>query len=228
MKKEKKSGFWSKLADVLTFLVLLISIFMAVSAVATRSTGVASIFGTSLFSVQTESMTPTFRTGDLIAGKRVSSDAKLSEGDIITYWTLLEGQRTLNTHRIVEVQQVGNGVYYITKGDNPAASVDANAVSSYDVVAKYNGFRIPGGGRVYDFLTSQKGFFLCILLPMLILFFYQIFRFVQDYKAFLLEQAHNRKKAPELSEEEKRAIAEAYLAQQNKADIETKKDDTES
>ena len=44
MKKEKKSGFWSKLADVLTFLVLLISIFMAVSAVATRSTGVASIF----------------------------------------------------------------------------------------------------------------------------------------------------------------------------------------
>ncbi len=228
MKKEKKSSFWSKLADVLTFLVLLISILMAVSAVATRSTGVASIFGTSMFSVQTESMDPTFRAGDLILGKRVSADATLSEGDVITYWTLLEGQRTLNTHRIVEVRQVGSGIYYTTKGDNPSASVDETSVSSYDVVAKYNGVRIPGGGKVYDFLTSQKGFFLCVLLPMLLLFLYQIFRFIQDYKAYVLEQAPNRKKAPELSDEEKRAIAEAYLAQQSKADAETKKDDAES
>lgn len=212
MTETKKPSVWSKLADVLTLLILLVSVFAAVSAVLSRSTGVARFFGRSVFSVQTNSMEPTFQAGDLIIGRRVEKEETLKAGDVITYWTILDGHRVLNTHRIQEVQHYENGDYYVTKGDHPNAPVDEGTVTIHDVAAVYTGIRIPGLGKGMDFLTSQKGFFLCVLLPMLMLFLYQIYRFIQDYKAYVMEQAAQRA-GDGLSAEEKRRIAEAYLAQ---------------
>lgn len=67
----------------------------------------ADIFGYSIFSTETASMSPTMQIGDIVIVK-IGEEAK--EEDIITY----KKDNALITHRIIEI----NGDSIIAKGDN--------------------------------------------------------------------------------------------------------------
>jgi signal peptidase len=99
-------------------------------------------------SVLSNSMKPTFSTGDLVVAKKV--DVKnVKVGDIITFrWNT-----SLATHRIAEVIKDKDGsTSFKTKGDNNNA-VDVEVLKQSYVVGEYV-FRIPFIGYV---LTKLKG-----------------------------------------------------------------------
>ena len=86
--------------------------------------------------IQTDSMFPTFRAGQRIWVEDVEDPGTLRIGDIITYWTVINGERVMNTHRIVNIYDGGGYLIFETKGDANSAS-DALTVHESEVIGKY-------------------------------------------------------------------------------------------
>lgn len=206
--------------NVLIVLLLAISVLVAALALASKAGGVPSVLGYVPLSVQSDSMIPEFEKGDLIISKAVDDSTALEKGDVITFKTEIMGEEALNTHRIVDVTETEGFEFYTTKGDNNDIE-DSEPVARISVAAKWEGIRFAGWGEAYDFLTSQFGFFLVILLPLIIFFLYEIIRFIKNLIAYnkekALEEAMQNSEiavASGLSEDEMKAAVEQYLAKQ--------------
>lgn len=213
--------------DIVVILVLIVSIFIVTLSLTSKSSGVPNILGVAPLSVQSNSMEDTFSTGDLILAEVTNDPEETYEvGDIVTFPILINGESVLNTHRIVEVIKDDNITYYRTQGDNkntnPEPDIDLQTAST--IVAKYTGTKISGLGNVLSFIRTQLGFFLCVLLPMIIFFVYEAIRVVMNIIAYNNEKALNAAKETvqnsELTEEQKKKAIEEYLAsmEQNKKD----------
>ena len=209
--------------------ILVIAIIMAavctyVSFVSTSGNGVPSILGVRVFSIQTKSMYPTFEPGDLIFDKAVKDSSDLEIGDIITYWTVIDGQRVLNTHRIIQIYDGGGYRIFETQGDNNTIA-DALTVHESEVVGKFNGTRMKGVGKVFDYLQTSTGFLLVVVIPVAIFFLYhliQFFRVLFEYNniknKLLYEQ--ERGKTEDLVEDEKKKMEETRKSERERLEQE--------
>ena len=102
--KSKKNKVLGTIVNAVLVIAILVAAFATyTSYVSTSGNGVPSFFGLRVFSIQTESMYPTLKPGDLIIDKAVKDPSTLKVNDIITYWTVINGERVLNTHRIEEI-----------------------------------------------------------------------------------------------------------------------------
>ena len=184
---EKKPN---RVVDVIVTVVLILAILFAIlagySAYASKAgSGVPSVLGLRPFSVQSDSMLPVFAKGDLVIDRAVSDPSTLEVGDIITFWTIINGQRVLNTHRIVEIADLGNYLYFETKGDNNPIP-DTTGVHQNDIVGVYL-TKLPNVGTVLDFMQTSVGFAVCIVLPVAVFFIYELIKvrlqLLQEQKA---------------------------------------------
>ena len=213
--------------DIVIILVLIVSILIVTLSLTSKSAGVSNILGVAPLSVQSNSMEDTFSTGDLLLSQVTNDPGETYEvGDIVTFPIEIDGESVLNTHRIVEVIEDDNITYYKTQGDNKDTNPvpDEDLQSASTIVAKYTGTKISGIGNVLTFIRTQLGFFLCVLLPMIIFFVYEAIRVVMNIIAYNNEKALNAAKETvqnsELTEEQKKKAIEEYLAsiEQNKKD----------
>ena len=184
---KKENKILNTVVNIILVLVILFAIFVGYSAYATKvGSGVPSVFGIRVFSIQSDSMLPTFAKGDLAIDKAVSNPKSLKKGDIITFWTVIQGERVLNTHRIVQVDDYGTYVSFTTKGDNNTIE-DSMTVHQSEVVGKYL-FRIPKLGSFLDFLQTSKGFMICIVIPVALFFIYYLVQFFRALFAYQAEK----------------------------------------
>ena len=232
---EVKKG--NKVVNTVINVILVVAIILAaictyVSFVSTSGNGVPSIFGIRPFSIQTDSMYPVLKPGDLIIDTAVKDASELKTGDIITYWTVINGERVLNTHRITEIYDGGGYLIFATKGDNSSFG-DALTVHESEIVGKY-WFRIGGVGKAFDYLQTSTGFLLVVVLPVFLFFLYhlvQFFRVLFEYQnvknriRYEQERGRNediveleRRKMEEAKNEE-RAALEAELREKLKAEL---------
>ena len=200
--------------SVLLWGIILLTALFTFTTLATRdSNSVARLAGYTPLMVQTESMSPTFNAGDLIIIKAYDP-AKLQEGDIITFHTIINNEYALTTHRIEHIEENGGVRSYTTKGDNNAIP-DTHIIADGDIVGKYVA-RAAGLGKVMAFLSSSTGFLVVIVLPMLLFFIYQIYHLVvvgiNLKKAIAVEEAQ-AKAEQEDAAAAKLAEAEAALAE---------------
>lgn len=217
--KQKIANITHKIVDVLVVLVLIVSVFIAVLSITSKSSGVPNIFGIAPLSVQSNSMSGTLEVGDLIFCK-VTNDPSMEykKDDIVTFPIEIDGVEILNTHRIVDVIEDESITYYQTQGDNKDTNPtpDEQLQSASTIKAVYTGTKIGGLGYVLSFLRTQLGFFLCVLLPMIIFFIYEAIRVVLNVIAYnkekALEEAKNVIASSELTEEQKKKAIEEYLA----------------
>lgn len=226
------------LVDILVVLILMVSIIVVMLSLTSKSSGVPNIFGIAPLSVQTESMEDTINPGDLIFCSLTDIEDEFQKEDIVTFPIELNGEQVLNTHRIVEVVEDNNIIYYRTQGDNEETNPepDKDLQTASTIVAKYTGTKIPGLGNVLSFIRTQLGFFLCILLPMIIFFIYEAVRVVMNLMAYSKEKAVEEAQAvvnnSELTEEQKKQAIEEYLAslgqqssnEENEPDVQTPAD----
>ncbi len=216
--KQKLSKIFNIIVDILVVVVLIISVLIVTLSLTSKSSGVPNIFGYAPLSVQTDSMEDTLNVGDLIFSEITNDvDVEYKVDDIVTFPMVIDGQTVLNTHRIVEVIEDENITYYRTQGDNEKTNPvpDKELQTSSNIVAKYTGTKIPGVGYFLSFIRTQLGFFLCVLLPMIIFFIYQAIRVVMNLIAYNKEKAIEEAKAvvnsAELTEEQKQRAIEEYL-----------------
>lgn len=210
MKKALKITL-SVLAWILLIFALLITVMVFTSD---KNNGVPSLFGRMPLTVESGSMEPTFKKGDLIIAKEIDNINDLKEGDVISFWTneIVDGEKVINTHRIVEVKDNNGTKSFVTKGDNNPQN-DTSVVFQGDIIGKWTGTRMPVVGKVMKFLKTKTGFLVCILIPMAIFFLFELFKLIM----VIMQMKQQPAKLTESDEEEikKRAIEE-YLAEQNK------------
>ena len=184
--------------DIFILLVVVISAVIAAVSITTRDSGVANLFGYVPFSVQSNSMSPVFETGDLIVGNLVKREDRIvenfHEGDIVTFWSSTEDANGvlvefLNTHRIISLEDRGGATVFITKGDNNSLE-DSDFVAPENIVAKWSsenkddGILVKKVGSVLDFLRKPSGFFIAVVIPMIIFFIYELVRFITNFMSY--------------------------------------------
>lgn len=212
--------------NILIVIVLIVSLLIAVMALTSKATGISTVFGYAIQNIQSDSMkggSPDgyeggdFAQYDVLISKSsgFSADAEYEVGDIVTYMAETDqGELVPMVHRIVEKVKNDGGEYvYQTWGDNRemATVPDQEDVKDYLHSAQigavfysddYQGKIFKGVGKVLDFVQSQLGFFLVVLLPMIIFFMYELIRVVLN--------ATNYKRVK--SEEEKQQAVEEAVA----------------
>ncbi|WP_417751716.1 signal peptidase I [Senegalimassilia faecalis] len=157
-------------------MIILVAALYAFTTLATKDDGsVSNLGGFTPMTVQSDSMSPTFDQGVLIVIKTCDT-SKLQVGDIVTFHTIIENQYALNTHRIESIDELNGMRSFTTKGDNNDVA-DTHIISDGDIVGQYV-FKIPGMGKVMDFLSSTWGFLIVIVLFMLPFFIYQVYHLV--------------------------------------------------
>ena len=208
--------------DIIVVIILIISLLVVIMSLASKNSGVPNLFGIAPLSVQSNSMESTIMENDLILCELRTEYAydDYEVGDIVTFRQKIEGEDVLNTHRIIEIVNVNGMVYYKTQGDNKDTNPvpDEELKTANDIVAKYTGNKIGGVGAFFSFIRTQLGFFLVILLPMILFFVYEAVRVIMNIIAYNKEKAAEEAAAAvansELTEEQKQRAIEEYLAKQ--------------
>ena len=217
MKKAKK--IVDIVINVLICLIFVISIFVIIANNSIKETGVPNLFGYTMASVQSDSMTGTFEKGDIVIGKLADENTVIEKGDVVSFWDAKDGIKFVNTHRVTEVYEYGDAKFYDTKGDKEGLGVDPYTKSQEDIVAVSQG-KIPALGGFIDFIKKPIGFILIIVLPFLAVIGWEVYRlialFIEHKKQQILEQAESNK---QITDADKDAIIQEYLKKQQAAEM---------
>ena len=195
--------------SVLAWIVLILALLVTILVfTADSNNGVSNLLGYMPLTVESDSMAPTFSSGDLIIDCEIDDVYKLQKDDVITFWTIIDGNKVKNTHRIIGVNSRNGSVSFVTKGDNNDVK-DSIEVYPSDIIGKWTGVKIGGFGSVMSFLRTKTGFFVCIIIPIALFFLFELYKFIVTIVEI------KRPAAVQLDEEEiKKKAIEEYLAQQ--------------
>jgi signal peptidase len=174
-KKEKKnkSKVWSIIENVIIGLIVALIAYIVIEVIIGFVTGKPPcIFGHYIFVVQTGSMNPTIKVGDVVFIKKAdfsSINAAYETGDIICFLDInpndvVYGQYV--THRAVSINENGG---IITLGDNNHGLVDAYAVTSSNFLGVVDGVSSFLGTIVSFFTSSSSVIFIFIIIVLLII-----------------------------------------------------------
>ena len=201
------------------FVIFSLMITILVFSAQGSEDGVPAVFGKSLITISTDSMEPTYKAGDLVFMEKLSDEEieNLQPGQIITFRAPIDIDGDgmvgdINTHRIEKVE----GNRFVTKGDHNLIpdneGDDPYTVHMSDVIGLCTeDGKIGGLGNVISFLRSSLGFFLCIVLPLILFFLYELYNFITILVTERSKKAASAAAAIDEEEIKKRAIEE-YLA----------------
>lgn len=197
--------------SVISWIILIFALLITILVFSgEKNNGVSTLFGYIPLTVESDSMLPTFAKDDLIIVKEIDDISALQTGDVITFWTLIDGKKVKNTHRITDVININGNLSFTTKGDNNDVKDSLNVYPA-DLIGKWNNFKLNGFGKVMNFLKTKTGFFICIIIPMVLFFLFEL------YKLIVVIVEIKRPAAAEIDEEEiKRRAIEEYIAEQQK------------
>lgn len=149
------------LAIILICAVL--SVFSFIRAKQNPNT-VPSIGNYKMMSVLSGSMSPIFNAYDMIVDKKIEPE-NLKKGDVITFRV---DNKTLVTHRIVDIQSQNGKISYKTRGD--ANNVEDQMLVDVSQIEGTYLFRIPYGGLIMEKLKGPIGIGIVWLLLMYVIF----------------------------------------------------------
>jgi len=155
--------------------------------------------------VLTDSMYPVIKSGDLIILNKINAkDVKV--GDIITYFDPTGTTTTTVTHRVIELTKINKEIAFRTKGD--ANNTDDKTIVPNDKLVGIYKMRIAQLGNIAMFMSTTKGLIICVVVPLILIIGYDIFRRKKqdkknkEDKAELLAELENLKATMNKTEEQ--------------------------
>ena len=207
------------IANIAAWMIVIFALLITILVFSsTNNNGVPQLFGFIPLTVESPSMRPTFEQGDLIVSQQVADPASLQEGDVISFWTIIDGQKVKNTHRIVRIEKSSSGnLSFITRGDNNPIDDELPAFPA-EIIGKWTGMKLSGAGNIMAFLRTKLGFLICIIIPMALFFLFELYKFIVT-----VIRIRRPATVPQLDEEEiKRRAIEEYLAAQKEKESDSK------
>lgn len=219
MEKFKKIGNIVGNVIIWTFVAFSLAVTIMVFSAQQNTDGIPALFGKSLLTIQTPSMEDTYSVGDMVFMTKLSDEDKLNlkKDDIITYHAPIDIDNDgrigdINTHRIVSVDHTTGLI--VTKGDGNLFN-DNYTIHRNDVIGLCTEEgKLDGVGGVIEFLRSRIGFFVCIVLPLILFFVFELYNFIT---ILVSEKAKKAPIAKETEEEIKRRAIEEYIKSQQAA-----------
>ena len=209
---------WTCLCLLILIGACIIYYFICAKIYASKGEEYKSYF--SLYTIISPSMEPNIKVYDVILDTRVDDPKDIKVGDVITFISTgsLSNGMTI-THRVVDIIENENGIFFMTKGDNNQ-SPDGALVSTENVLGKTL-LRFPQLGRIQFFVASKGGFLIVVIIPALGIIIYDIIKLFKNSKLKtkvekIIEPID--KKAEE-DEKRKKAEAEAKRKAQLKAKL---------
>ena len=214
----------SKIAMNVSFYMIIIALilFALANMKIKKENNIANIFGVGFLSVQSNSMfgesDDSFEKGDMIFVKLLDETERqnLEVGDIITYYDM--SIRAFNTHRIVEINLEED--FVVTQADYNPVSQSENTSPDQPIkldqaIAIYDG-HVANLGTTLDYVQSPSGFAIVVILPVVIILFYEGFNLFRNIMALNKEKLESKYKddlnrTHELLEIEKQKMREALL-----------------
>ena len=210
------------IANIAAWLIVIFALLVTILVFSsTNNNGIPQLFGYIPLTVESQSMSPTFEQGDLIISKQIDDPSTLQVDDVISFWTIIDGVKVKNTHRIVRIENNNGVVSFITRGDNNPIDDEVPTYPA-DLIGKWTNIRLGGAGNIMNFLRTRLGFFICILIPMALFFLFELYKFIVT-----VVKVKKGNAGPQLDEEEiKRRAIEEYLAAQKEKDSAGQPSDT--
>lgn len=190
------------IVDFLMLVVIVIAIGVTLVSLTSDNNGVSKVGTYIPLNVKTESMEPTINEGDFIIVEECDP-YELKVGDVISFLSSEQDEYIVKTHRIVAIEGADSSKSFITRGDNNPFDDDV-PVYPVDVIGKWNDVKLSKVGYILDFVSSRYGFLFLIILPLFILFVYQIYRFIiviiEEKNTAIIEKSKELEKKIETEE----------------------------
>ena len=104
--------------------------------VSTSGSGIPTLFGRPYLEIAGDGMEPELKEGEIVFFHKVDDPKDLQVGDIIAYWTVINGERVIYVSRIVTIYDGGGSLVFETKDDNLTVS-HALTVHESEVLGVY-------------------------------------------------------------------------------------------
>lgn len=179
-KRKEKTKILKRIMEIIAIILIYNIILIIVSSINGKN---FNILGYKAYVINTNSMEPTIKVGDIVIIKKVKSE-NLNEGDVITF----SNQGEVITHRITQIETIGADTRYITKGDNNNTE-DTTKIKYEDILGEEIAI-ISYLGKIIKILDNRI-ILLIIILIILILAFFKI------QKKEKLENRREKKKIEE-------------------------------
>ena len=152
--------------------ILIINVTLIVKSY-TNTEEVPTVGGYAPLIVLTGSMEPDIMSGDLIIVKQI--DGKdVNVHDVIAFFDPDGNGTSILTHRVEEIYEENGTLYFRTKGIANNTQ-DRLPVSADKLVGIYV-TRIGGAGNVAMFMQTTAGLIICVVVPLILLIGWDVFR----------------------------------------------------
>lgn len=172
------------IVNVLVCIVIILATCITLTTISSQKNGYFRVFKSIPLTMKDSSMEPTIKKGSLIITKEYKNN-DIKEGDVISYRSIDKNNTLeIKTGRVKTIITVNEQTTYITEFDNKEYT-DSEQVNSKNVISIWNGKKVSTLGSIIDFLNTKVGFFICIIVPLALLFIYQLYKFIMlviDYK----------------------------------------------
>lgn len=129
----------------------------------------------SLLIVEDDSLKPNYNKGDLLVIKKNAND-DIHVNDKIFFYNQYEGMVVVNESVVTKTQKISDTETTFTV-DNKYDVSSEYVIGKEDTTKVYNNF-----GKVLGLLESKWGFLLIIILPISLLFIYEIYAVIMEIK----------------------------------------------
>lgn len=185
--------------EVLEVIIIAYVIFMTSYILCRNKYGYTDFFEKYTFVTVNEDnqkLLPTHNSGDLLIVK--NQQFNINPGDLIYYYVTVNEKYVVRSG--VVASKVEDDVSALYTLDDEKTSV-----SSIRVLGKYVSVH-PGIGSVLDVLVSRVGFLFLVLLPVLIVFIYQVYQLVVVEKYEVVADIKNTKKVATIKNDDKSGV----------------------
>ncbi|NLD26911.1 MAG: signal peptidase I [Acholeplasmataceae bacterium] len=205
---KKIIAYTLSIITIIFFVLTLLLILLGIKA--NQEKNIVTIFGYSYSVVATDSMEDTIMVGEILTIKSVPF-SEVDRGEIIVFWS--GAKQAYIVHRVIDKQ----GDKLITKGDNPAAPIDADPVTEnnyHGVVIKHRNF-LNLGKIMLEYRSLVYGL-------IIFLFFYiivsEIINIIRNLKKAKQEELQKQLELSrqKIYEEEKAKLREQILEEMKK------------
>ncbi len=174
LKEIKDNKVFKIVSKIVNTVIIIFLLLFAMAVYLQRfSNNKASFFNYRMFTVITGSMEPKYHVGDVLIAKHVDPSV-IKEGDAISY----EGKHgdfkdKIITHEVVKVEKDENGKY-LFRAKGLSNLIEDPIVSEEQLYGKIV-YKSIGLSFVYNIISSNIGFYLCIIVPLVFIIGYEAF-----------------------------------------------------
>ena len=162
------------IGNIIFIIYAIIAVFVTICLLSYNEFKVTEFGETSLVLIDNEELQPNYNKGDLVI---VNRDTRIRENDSIFFYNTSADKVEITVANVTNVEKVSNFEYTYTLEGNMI-------ISSEYVIGKASTSKSYAKlGSVLNVLESRYGFLFIIIFPILIIFIYEIYAAIKEFKS---------------------------------------------